>query len=304
MAVIHDKIVVSTHLPAVRLQGAPKLIWEPDDHGEYYLAENKVDPTSLPARLRLLPGRSVDFLGNPNRCRTRLGPISAWAWADEQGLGWKPGAAQHNARRAFREGNAFLVADATSDCEVFAQRSATLSHIGNYRQWHVRSLLEEMDAPDVPDLISRGLAALEVEPALAVQNAAYERYRRKIGMPMPEHWWSGEGGYVYWSYATLEGAAPLLIVELETSITTPDASLANEWLGVYCIEPDQTLVSLGPDYVPIEQRGSIRFYRHSLRVVGAPGFLPMVLYAHYALRPENGRYRFYDYTMSPPPMLE
>jgi hypothetical protein len=301
MPLLRNQVVISRSLHATKLQGSPKLVGEPEDHSEYYLAESAIALETLPPRLARLRGAAIRFLTGPTDCRARLGKIKAWAWADEDGVGWLRDVPGFNAQRVFREGEAFLVAEIESQCE-FARTLgvATLNTSDDLRSWTVRALLDETDNPESAALIQRGLVALEAAPALAVQNLAYERYRRRAGGPLPEHWWSLPNSYVYWSYAT-SGTDALLIAELKSTIAR---EFSGAWLGVWCLGNDGKLVSLGPDAIPNEHATNIDFYHRHLDVVGPAGALPTVLYSYFALRPVGASYQLYDYSLDAPPRLD
>jgi len=317
MPTIGDQVIVSPDLAAVRLRGQPRLIGEPEDFREYYLAEDAVDPGSLPARVRKLRDARVRFLSNlllglprpppgplfPENAQPecgKLGKISAMAWADEEGLGWRQNAPLYNARRAFRDGAAFLVADV--NCGHLGE-VATVSPVDDFWQWQVRSLSTEKNNAEGAALIEKGRAALATEPALAVQNSAYESYRRKSGESAAEHWWSLPQCYQHWSYATAGSDAGLLITELSCHASSDAERFTGEWLGVWCVTPSGALVSLSPNYAPSSPREDISNH-WQVNVVGPPKSLPIIFYAHSALRPEAGRYEYYEYTLSPPPELE
>lgn len=306
LPVIHNHVVVQKDLGAAALSGPTKLLNEPDDFAEYYLAERSVQAASLPLRLRELRGASVRVLDGPEGCNPTLGKVSAWGWADEQGLRWKRESPAYNARLAFMEGDTFLVAAIEPECDFWGAGVVTLDVIDDVRAWKVRSLMEEHDAAreeEREQLIAQGRAAVEREPGLAVQNAAYERFREGQSEALPEHWWSLPRTYEYFSYATLDRAA-LLIVELSARLHSEKRSFDASWFGVWCVDDDGSLVSLGPDYIPDEFRESIRFYRHRLSLFGSPGTLPNVLYSYFALMPKDERYHYVDYTLPAVPRID
>jgi hypothetical protein len=306
LPVIHTHVVVQQDLGAAVLSGPTKLINEPEDFAEYYLAERTVQAESLPKRLRDQRGAQLLVLDGPESCNPKLGKVSAWAWADEQGLRWKRDSPSYNARLSFTEGDTFLVAATDPQCDFWGAGVATLDAIDNVRYWNVRSLMEEHDAAQKGErqhLTALGRAALAHEPGLAVQNAAYERFREGHSEALPEHWWSLPRAYEYFSYATLEGAA-LLIVELNASVHSKIAPFDASWFGVWCVEDDGSLVSLGPDYIPREFREHIGFYRHRLSLFGSSGALPVMLYSYFAMMPDGERYRYVDYTLPVPPLID
>jgi hypothetical protein len=299
MPLIHNKVVVSRSLHAAKLQREPTVVIEPSELGGYYVAESPVDLESLPTSLQRLPGSSVKFFDARADCRAKLGTIAAWAWANAQGAGWKPGDGAFNAERAFRDGDAFLVADIDDDCPNQSHGAAALSLPDRFRTWQVRALSEQPGNDVAIRVMQRGLAALESEPGLAVANAAYEGLRRSAPQPLPRHWWLLPRSYIYWSLAT-DGEGALLIAELQAAQRIANQNFAGAWLGIWCIGTGGRLESLSPDYVPHELEATITSYTHHLEVAGAPDEMPLILYSNYALRPRAGRYDFYRYGLEAP----
>ena len=302
MPLLHGKVVLSRSLHAVRLVGAPRLVFEANVGG-YYLAESTIDPESLPNELQGLPDTPVHFVDANGRCHGKLGNVSAWAWADRGGSAWQAGNPAVNALRVFRDGDSFLVADVAQDCgnENFA--AATWRLPARFHSWRLRSLSEEPGNDIAVRLMERGLAALQTEPGLAVTNAAYERFRRGSEDLLPKRWWLLPQSYVYWSLAT-DAQAALLIAELQSRSFFAKHTFTAAWFAIWCIGAGGKLTSLSPDYVPHEFAKTITSFHHHLEIAGAPGELPLILYSSYALRPQAGHYTFYDYALPSPPALE
>lgn len=308
MPVIYgNHVVVSRSLHSVRLQGTARLTHEPDDFVEYYEAASSVERASLPTQMDRLLGTQMRSLSSPTGCRPTLRRIFASAWVQ---AGWaEEGSPLRRAQQTFRNGTGFLVAEVEPDCPVSQGDIVTTNLTAELHYWQVRSLTEEHDSPDRTRLIAKGVAALRTEPALAAQNALYESFRSRAGIPFPEHWWSLPDAFVRWSYAT-DGNDALLIVKLNgyASSENPYERFAAQWLGVWCVNAEGELVSLGPD-----TNNGIA-YDHTSRevsVIGTSGSLPMILDSYYALRPlhmnaspENGRYQHYEYTLPPPSSVQ
>jgi hypothetical protein len=311
MPMLRDKLVVTPSLRATKLHGAPRLISTPDDFEMYYLAESSIDEDSLPTQVQALVGESVTFVNAPH-CQANVGKLSAWAWADQEGAGWKSGNPPWNAARAFRDGDSFLVGELLGlNCSQKHPMGATRDLPAHFHAWQVLALSDEARTDERVQLMQKGLVALKSEPALATANQRYERLRHDVAEPLPEHWWLLPRSYISWSLAT-DGDAALLIVELQSQPMIAKLQFSAAWLGIWCIGSGGRLQSLGLDYVPKELSDTITNYRHHLEVAGAPGEMPLILYSNYALRPEaprggsstNGDYEVYHYALPPPPRLE
>jgi hypothetical protein len=298
---IRNRLVVSRTLRSTKLMALPKLIARPDDLESYYLAESAFDPNTLPSQVQRLRGAPVSFVNAPG-CHAKVGSFSAWAWADEEGHGWRPDNAAFNAARAFRDGDSFLVADLEMDCQEKVT-GATGDLPARFHAWRVSTLSEAAKTEENIRLMQKGLAALESEPALATSNAAYARLRNVAQQPLPERWWFLPRTYARWSLAT-DGEAALLIVELHGREMINKDGFSAAWLGAWCIGHGGRLESLGLDYLPDALSDTLTHYRHHLEVAGAPNELPLILYSYYALQADSGRYRPYEYAVPAPPRLE
>jgi hypothetical protein len=278
MPVLQGRVVVQKGLGTVKLRGTPKLISEPEDFAEYYLGESAIDPGSLPAEVRAMQGAQLGVLRGP-ACRPRLGAFSALAWADEEGLGWSRSSPAKNAARVFAKGERFVVArldlrGTDPDCSDFASGLVTLDRVDGYRDWH--KVIEEYDRQD-------GSTRRPIfQQALAT---------------LPAAWFRSPLEHMYWTKASLADAS-VLILELRGD------ALPGSWLGVWCEEQDESLVSLGAVTVPAEHSRTVDSYRHHLWVKGRQGSLPLIFYAYFGLEASTGRYAFFNPSIGPAPHIE
>gem|GEM_PF-6721369 len=297
-----NRLVVSRTLRSTRLIGPPRLITQPGELESHYVAESSFEPNSLPVQVQRLRGARVRFVNEP-ACSANVGGVSAIAWADGEGRGWKPGDALFNSVRAFRDGDSFLVADLETDCIERDLVGATGSLPAYFHVWQVRVLSEEPSTEGNVRLMQKGLAALETAAALAHVDAAYARFRRLVSQPLPERWWFLPRSDARWSLAT-DGDAALLLVELQSRAVVADQQFVGRWLGIWCIGRGGRLESLGVDFLPDELADTLGRTRNRLYVAGAPNEFPLILYAYHALQADSGRYRPYEYALAAPVRLE
>lgn len=299
---VRNRLVISRTLRTTKLVGTPRLVVEPNSFENYYLAESSFAAESLPSQVLGLRGASVSFVNAP-QCRAKVGTFFAWAWANEQGSGWKPGNAPFDSMRAFRDGDSFLVAELENDCANQKELAgATGSLPAHFHAWQVSDLSEQARTEETIRLMKKGLVALESEPALSVSNDAYARFRSQVPRVLPDHWWFLPHTFARWSLAT-DGDAGLLILELQTRDVVESQEFSAAWLGLWCIGSGGRLESLGLDFLPHQLWDTVG-HRSRLQVASAPGDMPVILYSHYSLQANTGQYRTYEYALPAPVRLD
>lgn len=272
MPVFHQRVVVQKNLGQVKLRGTPRLIAEPEDFAEFYLAESAIDPKTVPASLQALGGAQLHVLRGSDECKPRLGAFSAFAWADEEGAGWSASSPAKNAARVFKKGERFLVAQLEPNCDLFGDL-VTSTPIDGYRSWN-----KVIDEPDSVGATRRAL----FQQALAT---------------LPEGGANLPRTDLHWTRATL-GDASLLVLELQSG---PHG--ASSFLRVWCVETDGSLVPLGPGPTPPEHSDAITHYRHRIEFFGREGSLPIILYSYFGLEPSSGQYVYFNPAIGPAPHI-
>ncbi len=312
--VLDGKVVVSRSLHGVRRLGVPRVTHEPDDHSEYYLAEQRIDPLTLPTRLKRVRNGQVALISHDSICWASLGEISAQAWADEQGVSMN----QHPKERIdvlFRDGDVFLAAPIITDsCDLHGVWRAVVAPPTTLRTWDLRELGKPPVEEDVR-LVERALLRLAEAPLVDAVNARYERFRRRTGSTFPQHWWQlppfrpRAGGrsrshfIASWYLATSKDSeAALLLVDSYAVAEHDEALFASKWFGIYCVTADGSPVLLGPT----DHRSGATMWRHKggFNVIAVPGHAPVILDDGAAFWLKQEQYHELDYGLAPWPLLE
>jgi hypothetical protein len=275
LPVFRGHAVIRKNLGSVKLRGTPRLIAEPEDFAEFYLAEAAIDPRTLPAELAAMRGAKLNVLQGDVDCHPKLGKVSAFAWADEEGRGWSPSSPRKNAARVFEKGESFLVAELEpTDCGGWGL--VTLNEVEGYREWS--KVVDEDDPGDG-----------------STRRAVFERALATL----PEAWQRPGLRYMHWTQANLAGAS-IVVLELQDGAREEGPQAA--WLGAWCVDAGSgQLVSLGPF---AEHSDAISGYRHRLAVVGREGSLPIILYSYFGLEPSGEGYSFFNPSIGPAPHIE
>jgi len=202
-----------------------------------------------------------------------------------------------------------LVADLDTTCYASLRSVATLSPVDDYVPWETREFWGS-DTADPEELrwVEKVERVLGSEPSLAGDHQRYAAFRKRVSKSLPKDWWRGKGRF---TVATSPTGSRLLFVELATDMrgksrkSGESDGFASTWLGIFCVTPDEQLVSLAPQSLPDEYRDSVVRQRRWLKIVGPPNTLPIIFYMYDALRPGfSGAYHYYHIPLLAPPLLE
>lgn len=298
VSIVDGKVVVSRSLHGVERVGLPKIIFEPDDHAEYFMAEQRIDRSTLPKHLKRLEGADVAIVGEDSLCWTKLGEISAYAWADEE-ADWPSQDLPVVARRLFRDGGGFLAAPvAKGPCEEMYARLAVLAPPRTTETWSLRKLETPYVESD-SKLVQMAFAQFADEPSLDAVDHRYQRFLRETkDDALPQDWWElpPHGYYSHlfsrnaWSLATNEhSGAALLVFGATARAEQGESTFYAEQFVVSCVTKEGALIVLGA----FEMNGDLDY----LTVLGIPGKAPTIIQHQEVMQLRHDAYEDVDYDL-------